>query len=171
MDDTIYSDECNRESEVSFWFSKRFFISVLMFFGTINTFALSANLNIAIVEMTSTKTTTLQNETIVHVSTFIISTSHLYRPAARISSYTYITLSYSMSTSDKKTSTSIYFSEPRIRLGFANQRSHLGSFLIRYRLIHIRGLPSHEIWRFDNYRRRRSHHRHHHHVQSVHHTV
>ncbi|XP_065208441.1 vesicular glutamate transporter 3-like isoform X2 [Planococcus citri] len=70
MDETVYSYEYGRENEARFWFSKRFFVAVMMFFGTINTFALSANLNIAIVEMTSPKTTTLHNETIVHAPEF-----------------------------------------------------------------------------------------------------
>lgn len=70
--ETETDDRCDAQ-KVAFWFSKRFFVAVLMFFGTINTFALSANLNIAIVEMTSNKSVTLRNETITRVSIYITS--------------------------------------------------------------------------------------------------
>ncbi|XP_065208519.1 vesicular glutamate transporter 2-like [Planococcus citri] len=39
-----------------FWFSKRFVVGILAFFGEMNIFALKANLNIAILDMTSNKT-------------------------------------------------------------------------------------------------------------------
>lgn len=62
------SDIESDANNVKFWFSKRFYVAVLMFFGTINTFSLSANLNIAIVEMTSQKNVTINNETVTYVS-------------------------------------------------------------------------------------------------------
>lgn len=59
----------------NFWFSKRFLVAILMLLGTIHEGAFKGNLPIAVVEMTNSKTITLQNETIIEVIS--ITTAHL----------------------------------------------------------------------------------------------
>ncbi|XP_065208525.1 vesicular glutamate transporter 3-like [Planococcus citri] len=49
--------------EVGFWYSKRFFVGVLAFFGQMNIFSLRANINMAILDMTSNRTETIGNIT------------------------------------------------------------------------------------------------------------
>ncbi|XP_065208393.1 vesicular glutamate transporter 2-like [Planococcus citri] len=56
-------DEGIMKNEVSFWFSKRFLIAVLIFFGYFNLVLLKVNLNISVVEMTSKKKISSGNST------------------------------------------------------------------------------------------------------------
>ncbi|XP_065208521.1 vesicular glutamate transporter 3-like [Planococcus citri] len=49
--------------EYSFWFSKRFLVGILAFFGEMNIFTLRGNLNIAILDMTSSKNITVNGTT------------------------------------------------------------------------------------------------------------
>lgn len=56
------------EKPPKFWFSKRFFVAILLLFGAVHQVAMRVNLSIAIVAMTSNKTIYLHNETIVEVT-------------------------------------------------------------------------------------------------------
>ncbi|XP_065208524.1 vesicular glutamate transporter 2-like [Planococcus citri] len=53
-----------------FWFSKRFFVGILAFIGEMNIFALKANLNIAILDMTTAKEIDMGNSTITQSPEF-----------------------------------------------------------------------------------------------------
>lgn len=56
------------KSEIpGFLFSKRHVVALLIFFGMLNMFALRANLSIAIVEMTSSHSAVVGNETVTMV--------------------------------------------------------------------------------------------------------
>lgn len=57
--------------EVGFWFSKRFLVGVLAFFGEMNNFSLKANINMAILDMTSGRKVIVENTTTIQVSSLI----------------------------------------------------------------------------------------------------
>ncbi|XP_065208389.1 vesicular glutamate transporter 2-like [Planococcus citri] len=59
----IHEKNGEKIEKAQFWFSKRFLITVLMFFGYINVVTLKANLNIAVIDMTSKKLIIIGNDT------------------------------------------------------------------------------------------------------------
>lgn len=127
----IFSKNVQISDPPSIWFSKRFCVAVLLFFGLINMYALRGNLSIAVVEMTSNKTIIDGNQTIIRVSSHF--PPHWKAPVKVWCSLLY-TFSLPSSTGTRKPSELSSVCFPTVTFGLLEEHFYQRNLAVQWRM-------------------------------------